>query len=192
MGPWVDQSKLTQYIDQVMEFITDDTQDEDLQRIMNEQKIPREYQETIASDLGLSLKPVEAKKMSLSPEQWDLLKKMEREGSVKKILIMKTPHASRTLKALLGKDLIAQPNDSEFILNERGKGLCAMTPRWSGSTTTEFNRGVQVWNLYDLGTSFSDFSPNRARPDAKVDLNGDHERTNFFSDRKFESRLLMQ
>lgn len=208
----IDESLMNKYIDELWSKVDDNTQIEDLLQIMEQMGIPEEYQERIASDLGMTLpakpepeptpKPESGKplKLVLTPVMWDLLKRIEKDGFITKLKIMDIKYASKTAKALESKELIKQEyvkdakgqTVSAYVLTERGKVLCGRTPRWSGTTRDKYNNLIQVWNMYDLGDSFSDFSPdkNRQKPDDQFDLGDEHDSSNFFAEPKMRSSLL--
>jgi hypothetical protein len=123
-----------------------------------------------------------AKRVSITPEMVGLMGKIQ-EKELRPVDIGKIPYASKTLKALMGKDLVKlDPKTYVYSLTHRGENLLSLTPRWSGDTSDSFGRRIQVWNVVDNGSSFAQFS-DKAREhqvEQRIDLPAEKDRTTFF------------
>jgi hypothetical protein len=123
-----------------------------------------------------------AKRVSITPEMVGLMGKIQ-EKELRPVDIGKIPYASKTLKALMGKDLVKlDPKTYVYSLTLRGENLLSLTPRWSGDTSDSFGRRIQVWNVVDNGSSFAQFS-DKAREhqvEQRIDLPAEKDRTTFF------------
>jgi hypothetical protein len=122
------------------------------------------------------------KRISITPDMLELLKRVWDNPNIKPTDISKIPHAAKTLKALMGKDLLKLNGQYLYEVTDRGFDLLTQTPRWSGDTVDVYNNKVQVWNLVDMGDHFEPFSAEATVPQVnqRKDLPAEKERRTFY------------